>query len=176
MIHVLIAPDFAMWFWLDMQWKKPRIKSRTCLYNPLQFFSGPWQMSQYACLSSKILCVVNLIGNRMRAKSLGIALGLVNARPPGRAKFANAPPSGTDKAGKCPPVARGGGGGGARCSCNWRMHYCQERSYLRVNMALLLTLRLVLLRISIITINMNSGVYFDYQRFFIRFCESSKSL
>ena len=48
----------------------------------------------------------------MRAKSLGIALGLVNARPPGRAKFANAPPSGTDKAGKCPPVARGGGGGG----------------------------------------------------------------
>ena len=47
----------------------------------------------------------------MRAKSLGIALGLVNARPPGRAKFANAPPPGTDKAGKCPPVARGGGGG-----------------------------------------------------------------
>ena len=65
-------------------------------------------MSQYACLSSKILCVVNLIGNRMRAKSLGIALGLVNARPPGRAKFANAPPPGTDKAEKCPPVARGG--------------------------------------------------------------------
>ena len=60
-------------------------------------------------------------------------------------------------------------GGEARCSCNWRMHYCQESSYLRVNMALLLTLRLVLLRISIITINMNSGVYFDYRGFSLDF-------
>ena len=36
-------------------------------------------------------------------------------------------------------------------------------------MALLLTLRLVLLRISIITINMNSGVYFDYRGFSLDF-------
>ena len=50
----------------------------------------------------------------MRVKSLGITPGLVNARPPGRAKFANAPlpPPGTDKAGKCHTVAPGGGGGG----------------------------------------------------------------
>ena len=97
----------------------------------------------------------------MRVKSLGITPGLVNARPPGRAKFANAPPPppGTDKAGKCHTVAPGGGGGGG-------MHYYQERSYLRVNLTLLLTLRLVLLRISIITINcINSGVYFDYRGF-----------
>ena len=41
----------------------------------------------------------------MRVKSLELA----NARPPGSAKFANAPPLGTDKAGKWPAVARGGG-------------------------------------------------------------------
>ena len=45
------------------------------------------------------------------------------------------------------------------------MHYYQERSYLRVNLTLLLTLRLVLLRISTITININRGVYFDYRGF-----------
>ena len=39
-------------------------------------------------------CTYILIGNRMHVKSLGIALGLANARPPGRAKFANAPPPG----------------------------------------------------------------------------------
>ena len=41
-----------------------------------------------------------------------MARGLANARPQGSAKFANAPPPGTDKAGKCPAVAQGGGGGG----------------------------------------------------------------
>ena len=40
-------------------------------------------MSQYACFSSKILCVVSfLIGNHVR---LGKALGLAYARPPGQA-------------------------------------------------------------------------------------------
>ena len=58
----------------------------------------------------------------MGVKSLGMALGLANARPPGSAKFANAPPPGrtprTDKAGKCPAVARGeGGGAGHRWNC-----------------------------------------------------------
>ena len=48
----------------------------------------------------------------MRVKSSGLARGLANARAPGSATFANAPrPPGTDKAGKCPAVARGGGGG-----------------------------------------------------------------
>lgn len=36
-------------------------------------------------------CTYILIGNRMHVKSLGIALGLANARPPSGAKFANAP-------------------------------------------------------------------------------------
>ena len=38
--------------------------------------------------------------------------GWANARLLGSTKFANAPTPGTDKAGKCPAVARGGGGGG----------------------------------------------------------------
>ena len=41
-------------------------------------------------------------------KSLELAPGLANARPPGSAKFANGPPPEADKAGKCPEVARGG--------------------------------------------------------------------
>ena len=49
----------------------------------------------------------------MRVKSSGLAPGLANARPPGSAKFANAPTPGTDKAGKCPAVARGEGALGA---------------------------------------------------------------
>ena len=61
-------------------------------------------MSKYACFSSKIdpLFSYDLIG------SLEIAPGLVSARSLGRA--ANTPPPGTDKAGKCFAVARGGGG------------------------------------------------------------------
>ena len=31
-------PNFTMSFWLDTQRKNACIKSRTCLYNPLQFF------------------------------------------------------------------------------------------------------------------------------------------
>ena len=50
----------------------------------------------------------------MRVKTSGMARGLANARPQGSAKFANASPPGTDKAGKCPAVARGGGGGWAQ--------------------------------------------------------------
>ena len=50
----------------------------------------------------------------MRVKRSGMARGLANARPQGSAKFANAPPPGTDKAGKCPAVARGGGAGWAQ--------------------------------------------------------------
>ena len=40
----------------------------------------------------------------------GMAPGLANARPPG--KIYQCPTPGTDKAGKCPAVARRGGGGG----------------------------------------------------------------
>ena len=36
--------------------------------------------------------------------------GVCNAQPLGSTKFANSLPPGTDKAGKCPTVAQGGGG------------------------------------------------------------------
>ena len=66
-------------------------------------------MSQYACFSSKILCVVSfLIGNRARLKSLGKALGLAYARPPGQA----AQNQGLTGQGNVPQWPGGGGGGG----------------------------------------------------------------
>ena len=43
-------------------------------------------------------------------KSLRMAPGLKNAPPAGSEKFANAPTPGTEEAGKCPAVARGGRG------------------------------------------------------------------
>ena len=51
------------------------------------------------------------MGNCERVKSSLAAPGLANARSPDSAKFVNAPPPGTDKAGKCLAVAWGGGGG-----------------------------------------------------------------
>ena len=48
----------------------------------------------------------------MGVKSSGMAPGLANARPPGSAKFCKCPIPGTDKAGKCPAVARGAVGAG----------------------------------------------------------------
>ena len=52
------------------------------------------------------------MGNCERVKSSLAAPGLANARSPDSAKFVNAPPPGTDKAGKCLAVAWGGGGEG----------------------------------------------------------------
>ena len=48
----------------------------------------------------------------MRVKSSGLAPGLANARPPGQHKICKCPTPGTDVAGKCPAVARGGRGWG----------------------------------------------------------------
>lgn len=58
-------------------------------------FSCPSQMSQSAILlaipvKSSMLSYI-WTGNHVRVKSLEEALGLANARPPGRPKFANAP-------------------------------------------------------------------------------------
>ena len=47
----------------------------------------------------------------MRVKSSGMAQGLANAWSPGQCKICKCPTSGTDKEGKCPAVAWGGGGG-----------------------------------------------------------------
>ena len=48
----------------------------------------------------------------MRAKSLGIALGLANAWPPGSTKFANAPPPWDGQGRQMAHSSRGVGGGG----------------------------------------------------------------
>lgn len=42
----------------------------------------------------------------MHVKGSRVAPGLANARLPGRAKFANAPPPGLTRRGKCPTKAR----------------------------------------------------------------------
>ena len=56
-----------------------------------------------------------MIGNRVSVKSSGMAPGLVK-----QSKICKWPTPGTGKEGKCPAVARGGGGAGRRC--NWLMH------------------------------------------------------
>ena len=85
---------------------------------PLQAYSiisCPSQMSQYACFSSKILCVVSfLIGNRVHVKSLGKAPGLAYARPPGQA----AQNPGLTGQGNAPQWPGGVGGVGAGHSWN----------------------------------------------------------
>ena len=48
----------------------------------------------------------------MRAKSLGIALGLANAWPPGSTKFANAPPPWDGQGRQMAHSSTGAGGGG----------------------------------------------------------------
>ena len=50
----------------------------------------------------------------MRVESLGMARGLANTRPPGSAKFANAPPSGLTRRADAPQLPGGGGGGRAQ--------------------------------------------------------------
>ena len=44
----------------------------------------------------------------MRVKSLGLARGLANARPPGSATFANAPPPGLTRWANAPQLPGGG--------------------------------------------------------------------
>ena len=101
-----IAPDFAMLFWLDKQWRNARIKSRTCLYNPLHFFPvlDRWaNMLVFPVKSSSYI----LIENRVRVKSLGIAPGLANARPPGSQNL-QMPHPGDWQGGQLPRSSPGG--------------------------------------------------------------------
>ena len=49
----------------------------------------------------------------MRVKSLGMAQGLANARPPGSAKFANTPPPGLTRWANALQYPGGGGAGRA---------------------------------------------------------------
>ena len=92
---------------LEGQLRNACIKSRTLM--PLQTssnFSRPWQMSQSACFSSRILCVVIFWQETACvSKAPGWPRGLQMPAPPG-----------TNRAGKCPTVAtspRGKGKGGA---------------------------------------------------------------
>ena len=55
----------------------------------------------------------------MRAKSLGIALGLANAWPPGSTKFANAPPPWDGQGRQMAHSSRGVGGGGRGRGHSW---------------------------------------------------------
>ena len=68
-------------------------------------------MSQSARFSSKTYI---RIGNHLRVKSSGVAPGLANARLPGKAKFANAPPPGLTRRANSPQWPWGGGGGAGR--------------------------------------------------------------
>ena len=49
---------------------------------PSSIYSCPLKISQAAFFFPVILCCYFLIGNRVRVKSLGMAPGLANARPP----------------------------------------------------------------------------------------------
>ena len=89
---------------------------------PSTIYFCPWQMSQSAFLPVK---PYNLIGNRVRVKSSGLARGSVaNARPPGSATFANAQPR--DWQGGQMPRSGPGGGGGTGRRWNWLMHYLRK--------------------------------------------------
>ena len=50
------------------------------------------------------------MGSRVPVKSSGMAWGLANARPPGSAKFANAPSLGLTRRENAPQLPGGGGG------------------------------------------------------------------
>ena len=56
------------------------------------------------------VCSYILIGNRVRVKSSGMARGLANARLPGSATFANAPPPGLTRRANAPQLPGGEGG------------------------------------------------------------------
>ena len=95
-----------MYFWLNKQcMKKCMHKIENMPLQTSSIFSCLWEVSQSACFSSKILCVVIFwYRKRVRVKSSGLA----NAWPsaPGQLKICKCPTPGTDKAGKCPAVTR----------------------------------------------------------------------
>ena len=98
-------PNLRCWLTTSSRVKMP--------LQPLTIFSCPWQMGQFACFSSKVLCVVSYIsiGNHVCVKSLGVARGWQMPDPVAAQNLL--PHSLTDKAGKW----------GAGHSCNWLMHY-----------------------------------------------------
>ena len=103
-----IAPDFSMQFWLDKQWRNGCIKSRTCLYNPLQFFPA---LDRWAnLLSFPVKSSVLLYSDRKprACQKLGNGPGVGKCPAPGQHKIR-----------KCPAVGRGRGGGSGGLGAAW---------------------------------------------------------
>ena len=69
-------------------------------------------MSQSACFSSEILCVVSSERKPRACQKLGVGPGVGKCPAPGQRKSCKCPTPGTEKAGKYPAAAQGGGGGG----------------------------------------------------------------
>ena len=93
---------------------------------PLQIssiFSRPWQMSQSACFSSKILCVVSCERKPRACQKLGVGPGVGKCPAPGQRKSCKCPTPGLKRRANTPQHPKGGGGGGgAGRSWNWLMH------------------------------------------------------
>ena len=105
-----------------MQGRNACMKSRTCLYKVLQFFPvlDKWaNLLVFPIKSNKISKKILLYSDRKpRARQK------LSVRPE-QPKICKCPTPGTNRANKCPAVARGGGGGGgggAGRSWNWLMH------------------------------------------------------
>ena len=101
------------WYSLFQALRKPLlspVSSRFTFVFPLSQFSGP----NYLVAWNRLI----LIGNRVRVKSLGMALGLTNARSPGSAKFANAPPRDW-QGGQIPRSSPGGMEGAGAGGIDW---------------------------------------------------------
>ena len=92
MIHI----DSSQFHWHDKQGRNACIKLRTRLYNP--FCSYFWIRNHFTGVS--------------KARGRG-GPRVSKCLTPGQRKICYYPPPGTDRAGKCPAVARGGGGRGA---------------------------------------------------------------
>ena len=65
-------------------------------------------MSQSAFFPVNLLCSYILIGNCVRGQKLTNGPGVGKCPAPGQCKICKFATPGTDKAGKCPQVARGG--------------------------------------------------------------------
>ena len=103
-----IAPEFRYVILASM--KKCMHKIENMPLQTSSIFSHPWQMSQTACFSSKILCVVTDSDRKPRAcQKLGVGPGVGKCPASGQRRICKCPTPGTDRVGKCPTVARGWG-------------------------------------------------------------------
>ena len=93
--------------------KKCMHKIENMPLQPSPIYSCPWQMSQSVFLPVNLLCSYILIGNCVRGQKLANGPGVGKCPAPGQCNICKFPTPGTDKAGKCPQVARGGGLGPA---------------------------------------------------------------